>query len=137
LIEKKNLVKPPHGEYIAPERLESIYKNSPFVDNIMVYASNKHNDLIAFVMPNKKKLQDWANSQGLNEDWEKLCDDTKAGKVVLESLNNVWKDANLKSMEKLVYVKLFSEDWTSDNGWLTAALKLRRNEIHKKTPKTY
>jgi len=52
---KKNLVKPPHGEYIAPERLESIYKNSPFVDNIMVYASNKHNDLIAFVMPNKKK----------------------------------------------------------------------------------
>jgi len=71
----------------------------------------------------------------LNEDWEKLCDDTKAGKVVLESLNNVWKEANLKSMEKLVYVKLFSEDWTSDNGWLTAALKLRRNEIHKKHQK--
>jgi len=128
---KKNLVKPPHGEYIAPERLESIYKNSPFVDNIMVYASSKHNDLIALVVPNKKTLQDWANANGVHHEWEKLCDDPKAEKAVLESLNKVWKEANLRSMERLATVKLFHVEWTPENGWLTAALKLRRNEIHK------
>ena len=35
---KKNLIKLSHGEYIAVEKLEAKYHNSPFVENICVYA---------------------------------------------------------------------------------------------------
>jgi len=129
---KKNLVKPPHGEYIAPEKLEAVFKNSPFIDNIMIYASSAHNDLVAFVAPNKKALQEFASKKGLHDiEWPELCNHKAAETAVLESLGSIWKNEKLKSMERISAVKLFPEEWTTENGWLTAAMKLRRNEIHK------
>jgi long-chain acyl-CoA synthetase len=129
---KKNLIKPPHGEYIAPERLESVYRNCPLVAQIMVYVSSSHNEVIAFVHPNKRALEDWAESQGIKKDFAGLCQDQKVVSAVLEGLNKIWQAARLKSIEKISAVKLFEEEWTPENGWLTAAMKLRRNEVHKK-----
>jgi len=125
---KKNLVKPPHGEYVAPERLESVYKNADFIDTIMVYAGSDHNELIALVHPSK----DLAQHVNKNADnWEALVASPEAEKAVLESLGKVWKSANLKSVEKIHAVKLFAEEWTPENGWMTAAMKLRRQEMQK------
>jgi len=132
---KKNLVKPPHGEYIAPERLEAVYRNCPYVSNIMVYASSYYNDLIAFISPNRRALEEWAESQGIREEWHKLCENPKAEKVVLEGLNTVWQKTKLKSIERVIGVKLFPDEWTPENGWLTAAMKLRRYEVHKQYAK--
>jgi len=129
---KKNLIKPPHGEYIAPERLESIYRNCPLVANIMIYVCSSYNDVIAFVHPNKRALEDWAEAQGIKKDFAGLCKDPKTEKAVLEGLNKTWQSARLKSIERVYAVKLFEEEWTPENGWLTAAMKLRRNEVHKK-----
>jgi long-chain acyl-CoA synthetase len=128
---KKNLIKPPHGEYIAPERLESVYRNCPLVGNLMVFASSHHNDIIAFVYPNRRALEDWASAQGIHKEWAELCKDPKAEKVVLDGLNSIWSSARLKSIERISAVKLYDEEWTPENGWLTAAMKLRRNEIQK------
>jgi len=125
---KKNLVKPPHGEYIAVERLESIYKNSPLVSNIMVYASSKYNELIAFIQPNKGNLESKVN---LSISYEKICESKEAHKAVLQSLNEVWQTNSLKSIERISAVKLFHEEWTPENGWLTAAAKIRRQQIHQ------
>jgi len=130
---KKNLIKPPHGEYIAPERLESVYKNGDHIESIMVYASSDHNELIAFVKP-KRDLQTalGAKDQKLkNLSWEALIETKEANKEILDSLGKVWKEAQLKSMERISAVKLFAEEWTAENGWLTAAMKLRRQELHK------
>jgi long-chain acyl-CoA synthetase len=129
---KKNLIKPPHGEYIAPERLESIYRNCPLVANIMVYVSSSYNEVIAFVHPNKRALEDWAEAQGIKKDFAGLCKDPKAEKEVLDGLGKIWQNARLKSIERIYAVKLFEEEWTPENSWLTAAMKLRRNEVHKK-----
>jgi len=128
---KKNLIKPPHGEYIAVEHLESCYKNSPLVANIMVYASSHHNEVIALIHPNKPALESWAEKQGLNLGWAELCDSKEARKEVLASLNNTWKQTNLKSIERISAVALFPDEWTPDNGWLTAAMKLQRQQVHK------
>jgi len=129
---KKNLIKPPHGEYIAPERLESVYKNSNLVDNIMVHVSTEHDELLALVYPNKQALTAWAHSNGVSsDDFKTLCANSKCEAAVLQSLASVHKQNNLKSLERISAVKLFHEEWTPENGWLTAAMKLRRNEIQK------
>jgi len=130
---KKNLVKPPHGEYIAVERLESTYKNSLFVNNIYVHADPHHNELIAFVMPNRKHLEEWAHKNGVPaDDFEALCNNPKAVTAVIEDLGKVWRANALRSMERIDAVVLFSTEWTAENGWLTTALKLRRFDIKVK-----
>jgi long-chain acyl-CoA synthetase len=130
---KKNLVKPPHGEYIAVERLESHYKTSMFVSNIYVHADPKHNEIIAFVYPNKKHSEDWAKSSGVKyDDWASLCDTRKLRDAILEDLAKVHKKEGLRSMERVEEVVLFHEEWTAENGWLTTALKLRRFDVKVK-----
>jgi len=124
---KKNLIKPPHGEYIAPERLEAVYKTAANIESIMVYACSTQNELIAFVKP-KKELQ---TEQHKSVSWESFVESPDAEKTILNGLNQVWKDNNLKSIERIHAVKLFAEEWTTANGWLTAAMKLRRQEMHK------
>jgi len=129
---KKNLIKPPHGEYIAVERLESSYKNCPLVSNIMVYASESHNELLAFIQPNKAALESWAKKAGIEEHWEELCKDERAEKAVMDALGQTWKETNLKSMERISAVVLFPEEWTPQNGFLTAAMKISRPTIVEK-----
>jgi len=123
----KNLVKPPHGEYVAIENLESIYKNSPLVANLIVYASSNDNNVVALVQPNKLALQ----KLNLNAEskWEDLCKSPEAKKAVMDSLAKTWKENNLKSFEKIMAVALYPDEWTPDNGWLTAAMKIKRAEV--------
>jgi len=130
LTEKKNLVKPPHGEYIAPERLEAAYKNCDMVENIVVYACAEKNEVVALVQPNKRRLQQWATDKGIDMEWSKLCNDDRASKAVLGALKETWKETHLRGFELIQAVALYSEEWTTQNGWLTAALKLQRQKIH-------
>eukprot|EP01129_Flabellula_baltica_P014868 TRINITY_DN725_c0_g1_i1.p1 TRINITY_DN725_c0_g1~~TRINITY_DN725_c0_g1_i1.p1 ORF type:complete len:662 (-),score=170.38 TRINITY_DN725_c0_g1_i1:549-2534(-) len=97
---KKNLIKPPHGEYIAYdtstrtdiriEQLESIYKDSQLVEHICVYASSDYNEVVALVHPNKANLESWAKDNGLGDlSWEELCADHKAESEVLKDLGSI------------------------------------------------
>jgi len=128
---KKNLVKPPHGEYVAVERLESSYKNCPLVANLMVYASSSYNEIVALVQPNKLVLEKWAKTNNIPEDsFETLCKDPRANKAVLDALTNTWKETHLKGFERISAIALFPDEWTPQNSWLTAAMKLSRPSIH-------
>jgi len=101
----------------------------------MIYACSAYNEVIAFVNPNRRAVEDWAANQGLKEEWHHLCENPKVEKLVLDGLNNIWSSAKLKSIEKVMAVKIFAEEWTPENGFLTAAMKLRRNEVHKRFAK--
>jgi len=101
----------------------------------MIYASSQYNEIVAFVHPNRRAVEDWAASQGIKDDWQHLCSNPKLQKLILDGLGAIWNSAKLKSIERVVAVKLFHEEWTPENGWLTAAMKLRRNEIHKRFSK--
>jgi len=133
LIEKKNLIKPPHGEYIAVEKLESIYKSCTLIENICVYASNTKNELIALVNPDKKNLSNTCSKSNINVDnWEELCSHPKVEEIILKELNKTATSAGLRSIEKLSAVLICHEEWTPDNGCLTAAMKIKRQDLHQK-----
>src|SRR5437764_10215816 len=70
---KKNLVKLSNGEYIALERLESIYKSTLFVSNICVYADSYQSRPVALIVPIEAQIKKLASEKNITEaDFEEL-----------------------------------------------------------------
>ncbi|KAL1916025.1 uncharacterized protein VTP21DRAFT_6029 [Calcarisporiella thermophila] len=127
---KKNLVKLSHGEYIALERLEAIYKSSVYVINLCVHADPELSRPVALVHPDERRIRDLAEAKGVQEkDFAKLCQHEAIIKEVHGSLLAEGKKAKFRTPELLAAISLCSEEWTQENGMLTAAQKLRRKEI--------
>ncbi|KAF5378701.1 hypothetical protein D9757_010780 [Collybiopsis confluens] len=105
------------GAYIALERLESTYKSCNYVANICVYASQDAKQPIAVVIPHEVNLR-----HGLEKD-----------SVVLKECNAIGKKNGFKPMEILQgrggAVILTPEEWTPENGLVTAAQKIQRAKI--------
>ncbi|KAI9269343.1 hypothetical protein BY458DRAFT_510672 [Sporodiniella umbellata] len=128
----KNLVKLSNGEYIALEKLESVYKTALGVSNICVYGDSLRPRPVAIVTPIYSNLKEIASSLNITEtSFEALCENAEIKKAFLAKLQAQAKDAKLKAPEVIVDVHLVHEEWTSDNGLLTAAQKLKRNVINK------
>jgi len=123
---KKNLVKIANGEYIPLEKLESRYSRSQLIDHICIFPDKKSSFLIAVVSPNKsclKKLQEKSESTSQQEGLKK---------EILNSLNSIAKESSLSNNERIGDIIISSEEWTQENGDLTAAHKIRRRNIAEK-----
>jgi len=131
---KKNLIKPPHGEYIALEKLESVYKNCQWLSFMMVYVDGSHYDCVLVGVPNALYLMDWAKKQGManSDNLAALCKDPAVRKRILEELNKIGRSQGLKSIETIRAVHLNPEEWNPQNSMLTAAMKLNRTVVVKK-----
>jgi len=134
---KKNLIKPPHGEYIALEKLESCYKNCTYVDLICVYVDSSHFDCVAIVTPNRERLTAWATSQKLpnTENFPVLCEDPKVKDFLLSEIRATGRKMKLRSIETIRSITISPFEWTPQNNMLTSAMKLNRGEIVKKYKK--
>ncbi|GAA5825193.1 hypothetical protein JCM3770_002345 [Rhodotorula araucariae] len=132
---KKNLVKLAGGEYIALERLESLYSSCEYAARIMVHADSSANRPMAVIFPHEQNLKTLASSLGVSGELGTLVHDAKVRDAVLKSLNASGKKAGLKGLEQLQSVVLTDDEWTPQNGLLTAAQKLNRKEILKRYKK--
>lgn len=128
---KKNLIKPPHGEYIALEKLESVYRNSAFVETIIVYVDSEHHHCVAAIVPNRDPLVDLAKKTpsvpaNIYDDFAALCAHPEIERLVLHDLQTVGRNLKLKSIETVRALRILPEQWTPQNFYLTAAMKLNR-----------
>jgi long-chain acyl-CoA synthetase len=113
---KKNLVKMAHGEYIALEKLESVYRACPVVGNICVYAQPDKNKPIALVVPAEPALKQLASQNGIQgEGLEDLCHDEKVNAAVLKEMQSTGKKGGLTGIEIIEGVVLSDEEWTPQN----------------------
>nr|CAG8534239.1 8181_t:CDS:10 [Entrophospora candida] len=130
---KKNLVKLAHGEYIALERLESVYKSTLFVSNICVCADSYQSRPVALIFPIEARVRKLAMEKNITEtDFEKLCQDKEITNSVLQACLVEAKKADFKPAELLSAITLLHEEWTTENGLLTAAQKIKRRDIQQK-----
>ncbi|KAJ5233048.1 Long-chain-fatty-acid--CoA ligase 1 [Penicillium chermesinum] len=127
---KKNLVKTLNGEYIALEKLESVYRSVPVVHNICVYAAQDQDKPVAIIVPAEPALKKIANDNGIQgESLETLVHDEKLNGIVLQQLQGAARASGLRGIEIISGVVLADEEWTPHNGFLTAAQKLQRKKI--------
>ena len=122
------------GEYIAIERLESIYKSCTYISNICVHATTEAKQPIAIIIPHEGHLRQGLESvSGVDEkaDFATLCSHAKVQELVLKDCNAAGKKNGFKPMEMLQAVVLSADEWTPESGLVTAAQKIQRAKIAK------
>lgn len=130
---KKDIVKLQHGEYVSLGKVESALQTSNYVDNIMVYADPFHSYCVALVVPPHQALEKWAQNSGISyKDIEELCHNDQAIKEVQQSISKAAKAARLEKFEIPAKIILLPEPWTPESGLVTAALKLKREQLKTK-----
>jgi len=133
---KKNLVKTLNGEYIALEKLESIYRSCPVVDNLCVYAAQDQNKPVAIVVPKEPALKKMAADAGVEgHGLGDLCHNEKVNAAVLKEMQSTGKRGGLAGIEIIEGVVLSDEEWTPQNGLITSAQKLNRKGLTEKYKK--
>ncbi|KAH9911324.1 long-chain-fatty-acid-CoA-ligase [Epithele typhae] len=130
----KNLVKLQGGEYIALERLESIYKSCNVVSNICVHANPAAKQPMAIIIPHAENLRhalEAANLKGVDASGSlaDLCAVRAVADLVLKECNAVGKKNSFKPLELLQTVVLTPEEWTPESGLVTAAQKVQRKKV--------
>lgn len=133
---KKNLVKTLNGEYIALEKLESVYRGTPVVGNICVYVAQDKNKPVAIVVPNEPALKELAKNNGISGSaLEELCHDKKLNGLVVKEMQAMGRKGGLTGIEMIEGVVLSEEEWTPQNGLVTSAQKLNRKGLVEKYKK--
>lgn len=113
---KKNLVKTLNGEYIALEKLEAVYRTSPLVANVCVYAAEDQSKPIAIIVPIELALSKLAKSNGIEADGlEDLVGNEKLNSLVLRELQSAGRQGQLSGIEIIEGVVIVKEEWTAEN----------------------
>ncbi|XP_071725995.1 long chain acyl-CoA synthetase 8 [Rutidosis leptorrhynchoides] len=130
---KKDIVKLQHGEYISLGKVEAALASSKYVENVMVHADPFHTYCVALVVPARQVLEQWAKDAGISyQDFAELCDKKETVSEVQQSLTKAAKDAKLDKFETPAKIKLMPDPWTPESGLVTAALKLKREQLKSK-----
>ncbi|KAL9646406.1 hypothetical protein ABK040_007058 [Willaertia magna] len=132
---KKNLVKLAQGEYVALEKLESIYGTSPFVQLVMIYADSFQSYAVGIASVLPGYITRWANEHGITGTLEEICNNPKVVQAVLHNLREIGIHGGLKGIELINHLKLVPDEWTPENELLTAANKIKRQTVVKKYQK--
>ncbi len=127
---KKALFKTSGGKYVAPQPIESKYKEAMLIEQIMVVGNDKK-FVSALICPSVTALEDFCESKGLAH--SSLKEMVKHPEVI-EEYNDICKAYN-KEFSKIEQIKKFSlvpVEWSVDGGELTPTMKMKRKVILEK-----
>lgn len=127
---KKEIFKTSFGKYISPEQIENKFKESNFIDAIMVVGENQK-FAAALIVPDFQHLRGWC---GVKE----IPYATDAEMIALPRIRKRFQKEVSKynkffgATEQIRAFDLMDNEWTVDSGELTPSLKLKRNVICEK-----
>ncbi|WWC86170.1 uncharacterized protein L201_001043 [Kwoniella dendrophila CBS 6074] len=133
----KNLVKLSNGEYLALEKVESIYKHSNSVMMLCIVAPPYADRPIALVYPHEGNLRNRLKANGIVDDGgpKEWVSNLEIVSYLIGELRDEAKKGGLKGTELIKDVILTEEEWSPENGMLTPAMKLARKNISEKYEK--
>ena len=126
----KEIFKLSQGEYIIPAKLESVYSNSIYVQQIMIYGNSTMNNIIAIIIPDKKKC-----SEALGISIEELIKNEENPKLIELFVNDFRKlaeEASFNGLEKVNYILIDFEGFSIENNCLTPTMKIKRKKVEIK-----
>jgi long-chain acyl-CoA synthetase len=127
---KKEIFKLSAGKYVAPQVLENKYKESPFIENIIVVGENEK-FASAIISPNFNHLHFWASKHKIHfRDNTELISFSQVHTRIQRELDKINK--TLAAHEQIKCFRLVIDEWSPATGELSATLKLKRSVLMKK-----
>lgn len=124
---KKDIFKTSSGEYIAPQALENYFRQSEYIEQIMVVGFQRPY-LTALIKPNFDLLEIWARENNIH--WTSppyMVHNIKVRQKIDEEIQAL--NADLPNYQSIRAFHLMHQEWTVESGLLTYTMKLVRSKI--------
>ena len=130
---RKNIFKLSIGEYVAPDRLQEVYKAVTGVSDIFITGNTLRSYLVGMVYSEPAVLERVAKGLGVEGTFEELCDNEKVVEHFVKALDAKQQETDLKTFEKVKKIKLSKKSFEV-LGLLTSTFKIKRQvaRIHFK-----
>ena len=127
---KKEMFKTSGGKYVAPQVLENKFKESRFIEQVMVIGDGKKYPA-ALVVPSYAFVSEWCRRKGMD------CSDHRAMVANEQVKDRIWNEIKMYNdsfgqWEQVKKIALLPFEFTIDSGELTPTLKLKRKYIMEK-----
>ncbi|MFM2285281.1 MAG: hypothetical protein RLZZ543_778 [Bacteroidota bacterium] len=124
---KKEIFKTSGGKYIAPQMMENKFKESIYIEQIMVVGEGRKHPS-ALIVPNFVLLRDWAKAngkEGFSND--QLCKDADVIALLQKEVDT--HNAVFSNYEMIKKFVLLPTEWSTASGELTPKLSLKRRVL--------
>ncbi|HKK38843.1 MAG TPA: long-chain fatty acid--CoA ligase [Cryomorphaceae bacterium] len=127
---KKEIFKTSGGKYIAPQIMENKFKESRFIEQIIVIGEyQKHPS--ALIVPTFEFLEEWCRRKNVDcSSREKMISDQRVIDRFQEEIDHY--NEPFGKWEQIKKFELLPEEFTVENDMVTPTLKLKRKVIHAK-----
>lgn len=127
---KKEMFKLSTGKYVAPQVVENKFKESPFIEQIMVVGADEKY-AAAIICPSFEYLHDWCSIHNLkyrdNKDLIQIPQVIERFQREVDIFNQ-----HLGRHEQLKKFELTCQEWLTETGELSPTLKLKRRFLKEK-----
>jgi long-chain acyl-CoA synthetase len=123
---RKNIFKLSIGEYIAPDKLQEIYKTVRGVSDIFVYGDSLKSVLVAIVFSEEPELKAVASELGIEGTHEELTQNADINKWFVEQLLAKQKESGLKGFERIKKINISPQSF-EELELLTTTFKIKRH----------
>lgn len=129
---KKEIFKTSGGKYIIPQAMENKFKESRFIEQIVVVGENQKFPA-ALIVPSFAFIKEWAHRKQI--DLGDLSNEAIASNPLV--ISRIEKDVarlneNYGSWEKIKKIALLKSELSIESGELTPTLKLKRKILNEK-----
>jgi len=134
---KKEMFKTSGGKYVAPQVLENTFKQSRFIEQIMVIGDGEKMPA-AFIQPNFEFVREWAHRHhnlNVGATNEELCTNQMVINRIQEEIDHC--NEKFGNWEKVKRFELTPDVWSIVDGHLTPTMKLKRKIIKEKYSDLY
>jgi long-chain acyl-CoA synthetase len=127
---KKDLIVTSGGKNIAPQPIENLLKQNPYVLNAVVVGA-KRKFISALIVPDLRKLAEYAKLKNIPyENQKDLIQNEAVRKFLNEEVDRT--TPHLAPYEKVKKIALLDRDFDIESGELTPTQKVKRNIIEEK-----
>ncbi len=125
---KKEMFKTSGGKYIAPQPMENKFKESRFIEQIMILGENKKHPA-ALIVPTFDFVAEWCKRKGIKCDGsnESIITNPKVIERIGKEVDHF--NEHFGKWEQIKKFELVPHQWTVESGELTPTMKPKRKVV--------